>query len=791
MNDSFFSTEIFKNPGAEYAPTYAWVWNTTITRDGIDEQLSDFLKAGIRSFYIIPFPDEFRPLIMKTELRPRYLSEDFFELISYALHRATELAMVVWIYDEGGWPSGGACGHTLKENPEAATDVLESRTVTIRGGEIYRAAEGTIASFIGKKRIFDGEAPTEDAEVTEYFTVPKVENGNRVDCTNAGVTETFIKNTYEPYKKSVGDLFGNKLPIIFTDEPGQMPCSIPKHFFALFEKEYGYDLRDRLYAVTDPLCEDEADRRARIDYARLIGKLMRDCMFKPLADWCEKNGVAFGGHLDNEHVPHGGTRNGYFSHLDCLRTFAVPGIDVIWNQIVYPTEDTVPMAEGSTFFPRIAPSAARQSGRKIALSETFSVYGESFYPNEARYVVGYQAIRGINAFNFMAIPYGKKRMQALAMRPGFCKEKPGFYHLRALNDYTARLSYLGRLGEAMIDTALYFPAADFAASAETSAKAGAFYNAMGENLEAEQIGFDMIDDNGILSAIDEGDGLRIGNAKYSSIYIPKCDYMPTDVYKIAKKYEKKGERLLPIRDPKLRTSVRKIGDDLLWFFFSENALTRKECIPIPDGKRAYRLNLVLGEIFSVEGDTIEIAPAIGETEVYLITNRAFEATKNKSAFKATVEEFTPLSMDKFTVFEGGIRKERMDIPEKLPHDLSAEITYAFRYSLPEAPRKGEIYRFTLENTRYTASIQKGDEVLCVFGPSPMVALVDGEKLEKQGELTVTVANTASGEIAKKREVIEDFYPVEEQGVYARRKMYALEARFDPPKLGSLTIEKMV
>ena len=147
-------------------------------------------------------------------------------------------------------------------------------------------------------------------------------------------------------------------------------------------------------------------------------------------------------------------------------------------------------------------------------------------------------------------------------------------------------------------------------------------------------------------------------------------------------------------------------------------------------------------------------------------------------------------MNQFKVFEGGIKMERMDVPSKLSHDLSAEITYEFHYSLPEAPHEGEIYRFTLEDTRYTASIQKGEEVLCVFGPSPMIALVAGEKLEMEGILTVTVANTASGEIAKKRAIIEDFYPVEEQGVYAKRKMYALEAKFAPPKIGTLVIERL-
>ncbi len=669
--------------------------------------------------------------------------------------------------------------------------MLTPRSFILKAGTTYQASADTIAAFEKKTRIFNGFRSDRETEITEYFTVPTAENGNRVDYTNRSVTETFIKNTYEPYKAAVGDLFGKRLPIIFTDEPSQIQSSVPKGFFERFQREYGYDIRDKLYVVCDPHCEDEDERRVRIDYARLIGKLMNECTFKPLSEWCETNGVAFGGHLNVEHAPDGSAKNGYYSHLDCLRNFGVPGIDVIWDQIVYPREDTVPMAEGSTFFPRIAPSAARQSGRRLALSETFSVYGESFIPDEVRYVIGYQAIRGINVFNFMSIPYGRARMQALAMRPGFCPEKPGFYHLRALNDYTARLSYLLRLGESAIDTALYHPSADFAASETCSVKAAASYNAVGECLEAEHIGFDIIDDNGILSAIDEEDGLRIGNAKYSAISIPECTYMPTIVYNIVKKYEGKGKRLLPIRNPKIRVQIRNTEEGALWFFFNEGTAATNEKISVPEGKHAYRLDLALGEIYTINNAFLEISPAIGETEAYLITDRILNTTDQKAFSVFKTEEFKPLYMDRFTVYEGGVKKEREAVSAHLDHFLSAEITYEVHYSLPEAPKKGETYRFTLENTRDTASIRNENEVLCVFFASPMTAPVDGEKLSKNGKLFVTVANTASGEIANKRQMIEDFYPIEEQGVYARRKMYALEAKFDPPKIGSLTIEKLL
>lgn len=787
MKTDAFSSEIFKNPPADCAPCYAWAWNAPVTREEIDRQLDDFLRAGIRALYVLPFPPEFRPTVMQTRLAPDYLSEDYFELVSYAYHRAAALGMVLWIYDEGGWPSGGACGHTAKENPEAAAAVLATREVFLGVGQSYRENEGTVAAFIGRMRVQNGFIPKKDAVVTEYYTERRLENGNRVDYTSPSVTETFIQNTYEPYKAAVGTLFGSTLPLIFTDEPGQAGHSIPKGFFEEFQKEYGYDIRDRLYAVCDPFCEDERDRQARIDYARLIGKLMRENFFRPISQWCEKNGVAFGGHLDNEHVTEGGVRNGYFSHLDCLHTFGVPGIDVIWDQIHYPKEDHDDVCEGIPFFPRIAPSAARQNGSRLALSETFSVYGESFYPDEVRYVIGYQAIRGINCFNFLSIPFGRDRLAALAMRPAFCPEKPGFFHLRAINDYTARLSYLLRLGQPIGDTALYFPAADMAASAQSAMLADAAYIAEGKALEARHVSFDIIDDNTILSSEDAGDGISYGSVVYKHIVVPKCKYMPINVYNKIEKYIGCGAPTLTVCNPLVRTLARKIAEDELWFFFNEGYNPASEQIWLPEGKRAFRLDLSLGEMFFAGEGELDLSLACGETAVFLITEKTFETAATEIAYSVSFNEFRPLYMDQFEVYEGGIRKVRRDVPPQLAHDLSAEITYECDYTLPDTPRAGEVYEILLKDTRYTASLSIDGKEAAIFGPSPMVARIDGALLKKSGTLTFTVANTASGEIAKKRAMIEDFYPECEQGVYAKRKMYAEEASFLPPCIGSVTI----
>ncbi|MCR5484171.1 MAG: hypothetical protein K6F09_01135 [Clostridiales bacterium] len=99
----------FVSPPSYFYPCYNWVWNTKISEEGIRSEIDSFLKAGIKSLCILPEPSSFRPDSMKTYLEPEYLGEEFFSLVNYAVGYAAEKDMTVWLYDEGGWPSGSAC----------------------------------------------------------------------------------------------------------------------------------------------------------------------------------------------------------------------------------------------------------------------------------------------------------------------------------------------------------------------------------------------------------------------------------------------------------------------------------------------------------------------------------------------------------------------------------------------------------------------------------------------------------------------------------------------------------
>ena len=48
-----FDAKCLKQIPSECEVTYSWLWNTAISKEGIDKRLEGFVKAGIKSLYIL------------------------------------------------------------------------------------------------------------------------------------------------------------------------------------------------------------------------------------------------------------------------------------------------------------------------------------------------------------------------------------------------------------------------------------------------------------------------------------------------------------------------------------------------------------------------------------------------------------------------------------------------------------------------------------------------------------------------------------------------------------------
>ena len=785
-----FDAKCLKQIPSECEVTYSWLWNTAISKEGIDERLEGFVKAGIKSLYILPMPKDFGPDTLRTFMDPEYLTEEFWELISYALHKCKELGIKPWIYDEGGWPSGGACANTHRQNPNAKLKFLRKEEVFLMADKrFYPTSDKFVALFNGKRRLPDDYIASRDITLTAYYVEEKMLRNCRVDYTNASATDTFINNTYEGYKSAVGDLFGHTIPLFFTDEPGLMRESIADNEFELFEKEFGSDLRDYIYVIEADGIEavTEEEKRARIDHNILLGKFFKENTFKKLYDWCDKNGVYYSGHLDIDNRPYGGTVKGYYSLVDALRQFHLPGIDVIWEQIRYPYGGRAPVDDetlGMGFFPRLAPSAARQEGRNLSLTETFSIYGDGVTPEEMRYEVNYQAVRGINVFNFLTLPYGKSRCAALMMRPAFCPEKPGFYNLKHVNEYFARVAYLTRLGYAEGDTALYLPCNDFAACPDRLDDASYDFKKVGTALEEQNIAFDIIDDIGIRDAVDTGDGLKLGAAIYRHIAVSSCRYMPEDVKAKIAPYIGCGKPTYEFKNKSLRVMTRRLDSGRLWFIFNEGIDKVSEELTLTGGENIYRIDLQSGDIYSEKSASVELL--CGDMAVYLVTNDKYAVDNGEIKSSVEISGFEECGYDRYSITYFGVRNDSFEGKAPVGDDFSGTVYYKAAYTLPGAPEAGERYRIRLEDTMTSATVLVNGSYACDVGMEPKVGYIPSSLMTQSGEITVAVSNTPANEDVARRAVNESF-PQAEVGSYIP-KMTIFEKRRSPLHLGKVTIE---
>ena len=148
-NTSIFKTDLIK-PDAFYWPGYLWFWNDRLVENEIFSRLGDMNSVGAKSLWIIPVPGDFRPDSMPTDMEPDYLSKEYLELFSRMVGEMKRLDMRLWLYDEGGWPSGGVCGRIVRKNPRLAQQTLRRIEIKPGYGDVVKLNPGYLSGFLFK-----------------------------------------------------------------------------------------------------------------------------------------------------------------------------------------------------------------------------------------------------------------------------------------------------------------------------------------------------------------------------------------------------------------------------------------------------------------------------------------------------------------------------------------------------------------------------------------------------------------------------------------------------------------
>ncbi len=549
INDFNTLSRLFKDPPAEYSTIPFWVWNDEVTREKIDDQLEEFHSQRIQSVIIHTRPG----------LITEYLSENWFELNEYALDKADELGMKVWLYDENCFPSGYAGGHVQRQMPESY-----NQGQGLRLTEKKRISDkDTAESFIILTRKESGfvnityEAGNFLDKKGEFYLFRKIygESRDRLggypypDLLIPGVTEKFIEITMPGYEKNFRRLFGDQIPGIFTDEPHIQPPTRQDirwtpTLFEDFENKWGYRLQENLPSL---FLNEGNYKKVRHDYYQLLIELFVERWSKPWNAYTEKNNLHWTGH----YWEHAWPNPRYAGDNMILYAYhQTPGIDMLFNDV-----EGRPDQFGNIFAARELLSIANQFGRERTLSETYGASGWDLDFEAMKRLGDWEYAAGVNLMNqhlaYMTTKGSRKRdfPQSISWHASWW---PHYHHLAS---HHARLSVALSAGnninkilvvEPTTTTWMYFTpeqSRSHLGAAGITRQYGEDFKDFVEKLEEYKIEYDLASELVMKDFARIADSKwRIGQRQYDEIILgPHVENLNLETFELVRQYLEAGQ----------------------------------------------------------------------------------------------------------------------------------------------------------------------------------------------------------------------------------------------------------
>jgi hypothetical protein len=556
VTDNFKSlARDFKNPPIEYSTAPFWVWNDEVTKQKIDQQLPDFKEKGISQVFIHPRPG----------LITEYLSEEWFELVKYAVDKGKELNMKIWLYDENSFPSGFAGGHVISVMPPSFDPVAGLKLTKLNVLQtsdtnkyfmVIKKFNNYFANISGGTKRYINQPGEYYAFEKWYYPEKEAWFGgfSYVDLLAYGITERFIKTTMQGYEEYLGEDLGTTVPGIFTDEPNintrgndENVIRFTPVLFNKFKEKYGYQLENYLPC----LYEEIGDwRNVRHDYYALLLDMFIDRWAVPWYDYTEEKNIIWTGHYWEHGWPnpkHGG------DNMAMYAWHQYPGIDMLFNN-----EEKRPNQFGNIRVVKELSSVVNQLGRERALSETYGGSGWELTFQDMKRLGDWEYALGVNLMNqhlsYMTIKGGRKRDFPQSMS----YHAPWWDNYKPLNTYFERLSLALSYGEQINKILVLEPTSTtwmyFSPAQERShlgaegriSKYSELFNSFVEALEKNQLEYDLGSERIIK---DHGSVIKskftVGERSYDLIVLPPgFENFEPYVFDLLKQYLQNGGRVL-------------------------------------------------------------------------------------------------------------------------------------------------------------------------------------------------------------------------------------------------------
>ncbi|MDA3823742.1 MAG: glycosyl hydrolase, partial [Bacteroidales bacterium] len=512
----------FKEIPNAYKTVPFWVWNETVTKEMIDQSLSDFAAKGFGGVFVHP----------RYGLKTEYASEEWYSLVSYAEKVAKKNNLDLWLYDENSFPSGFAGGlvpaempssynegHALKlhRQRELNPDTTKEYLMIFMKADTLIDISDNLSAYIGQTGNFLLYEKV-------YFPVRDWYAGySYVDLLKPGVSQKFIEVTMNGYEDILQSEFGASVPGIFTDEPNIAPqggdelIRWTSDLFEQFYQRWNYRLEPHLNSLVE---NTVMSNQVRHNYYQVLLELFIDRWSKPWYEYTEENKLSWTGHY---------WEHGWPSPLhgpDNMAMYAwhqIPGIDMLFN-----SREDRPDQFGNIRAVRELNSVANQLGKVRSLSETYGGSGWELSFEDMKRNGDWEYVLGVNLMN-----------QHLSYQTLLGDRKHDFpqsfsYHAPYWEEYSTLNEYYGRLSLALASGFQY----NKALVLEPTTSAWMKYSPKIENsdidgieeeftdllqlLENEHIEYDLGSENIIrdYGSVEE-ELFIVGQRKYNYVVIPR------------------------------------------------------------------------------------------------------------------------------------------------------------------------------------------------------------------------------------------------------------------------------
>ena len=384
-------------PEAAYRGKPFWSWNGDLEEKELYRQIDAMNEMGFGGYF----------MHSRTGLITEYLGEKWFRLIRNCAEYGAAKGMESWIYDEDRWPSG-TCGGLVTRNRD-----YSMRFISEYDSDEEALACSDVIGILGRWALLlkdgkfcdanpvetAGEVPpgyTYAVYAEELFHPNDFYNGETyLDTMNPEAVRAFLHSTLDRYAEECGDLFGDKIYGVFTDEPHRGPLFIgfglsnanrarmapyTAKLFTAYREKYGEELCiPEIYYCRSGRQKNETAAK----YIDVLDDLFTQSYAKQYEDWCREHGIKFTGHILHEdnlsiQTSLSGSMMRFYEYMD------YPGIDNL-------------SAHSNCYWAAIqCASVARQLGKKFVLSELYGCTGWDMPLSEYKRIGDWQALFGIN-----------------------------------------------------------------------------------------------------------------------------------------------------------------------------------------------------------------------------------------------------------------------------------------------------------------------------------------------------------------------------------------------------------